>query len=343
MLAERKIDLSMYSSEASGSSSGDGMTETLKDNDQNVTNRHWEVTYGDHIQRCVSTLSVFARKLTFLDRAVQEDEAWKKVGYTYDTHMKKGRGELETRLYALHQQKEQTNPSEKSKGKQKATEPDDWKLPAHELPESFQHGVGLANSVLGIRAVGDNRIAGSSSRQRASTRTGMGNEEMEAELQRRMPEVQFKIDYLYSLASTARTTVDIIEQTIDQRFKVLSLHLNARSNPPPAIHDPGSGSGSTAQILSRYVKKDGGTGTAPDPMDVMRALARVDMERPPAMVGDAARRAAREVQRAGESGMGAVGERRLTGVPSGLGMTPRKVPGTPRKGGTPSRERERER
>jgi kinetochore protein Mis13/DSN1 len=53
MLAERKIDLSLYASEASGSGGGDGMQETLKDNDQNVTNRHWEVTYGDHIQRCV--------------------------------------------------------------------------------------------------------------------------------------------------------------------------------------------------------------------------------------------------------------------------------------------------
>jgi kinetochore protein Mis13/DSN1 len=185
--------------------------------------------------------------------------------------------------------------------------------------------------------VGDNRVAGSSSRQRANIGTGLGNEEMEAELERRIPDVAFKIDHLYSLASTARTTVDVLERTLDQRFNLLSLHLAARSKIPPPIHDPGSGSG--AQILSRYVKRDVGTG--PDAMDVMRALARVDRERPPAMVGDAARRAAREVQRAGESGVGAVGERRLTGVPPSSGMTPRKVPGTPRRGGTPSRERER--
>jgi hypothetical protein len=52
MLAERKIDLSMYPPEASGS----GVTEPQKENEQNVTNRGWEVTYGSHIQRCVPYL-----------------------------------------------------------------------------------------------------------------------------------------------------------------------------------------------------------------------------------------------------------------------------------------------
>lgn len=320
MLAERNIDLSLYAFEASGSGSGNGMDETLKENDQNVTNRKWEVTYKDHIQR-----------------AVEEDEAWKKVGYIYDAHIKKRRNDLEKRMSALQHQKERSTPSEKAKGKQKATELDDWRPRQHELSESFQYGVGLANSVLGMRRVGDERVAGSS-RRHAGRGTGMTNEEMEAELDRRIPEVQFKVDHLYSFASAARATVDVIERTIDQRFELLSLHLAARSNPPPSKHDPGSSSGSGAQILSKYVKRDGFTG--PDAMDVMRALARVDRERPPAMVGDAARRAAREVQRVGESGLGAIGERRLTGVPP---STPRKVPGTPRRGGTPGREWDRER
>jgi kinetochore protein Mis13/DSN1 len=61
MLAERKIDLSLYGSEASGSGSGNGMQEALKENDQNVTNRNWEVTYGDHIQRHVSDELLFCR------------------------------------------------------------------------------------------------------------------------------------------------------------------------------------------------------------------------------------------------------------------------------------------
>lgn len=56
MLAEKKIDLSLYSPEASGSGSKNGTEETLKENDQNVANRNWEVTYGDHIQRCVLLL-----------------------------------------------------------------------------------------------------------------------------------------------------------------------------------------------------------------------------------------------------------------------------------------------
>jgi kinetochore protein Mis13/DSN1 len=272
-----------------------------------------------------------------VDRAVEEDEAWKKVGYVYDTYMKKGRTELEQRLSVSQQRKETLTPSEKAKGKQRATELD-WGPREHELPESFRHGVGLANSVLGIRAVGDQRIAGSSSRRRVTIGTGMGNEEMEAELERRILEMEFKADHLYALASTARTSLDVIERTLDQRFEQLNLHLTARSGLPRPVHDPGSGSG--AQILSTYVKQDPGM-TGPDAMDVMRALARVDMERPPAMVGDEARRAVREVQRAGESGIGAVGDRRLTGLPPSSGLTPRKVPGTPRRGSTPGRERER--
>jgi len=54
MLAERKIDLSLYGPEVSGSGNGNGVQETLKENDQNVTNRNWEVTYGNHVQRRVS-------------------------------------------------------------------------------------------------------------------------------------------------------------------------------------------------------------------------------------------------------------------------------------------------
>lgn len=67
-----------------------------------------------------------------------------------------------------------------------------------------------------------------------------------------------------------------------------------------------------------------------DPQDVLRALSRIDMQRPPAQVGDSARRAAREAQRANESSNV---ERKLTGIPN----TPRKAPGTPRRAGTPGR------
>lgn len=80
-----------------------------------------------------------------------------------------------------------------------------------------------------------------------------------------------------------------------------------------------------------------------DPRDIFKALSRVDMSRPPQQIGDAARRAGREAQRARASAVGSGGgggtgggregdareaaqERKLTGVAP---ATPRKVPGTP--------------
>jgi len=110
-------------------------------------------------------------------------------------------------------------------------------------------------------------------------------------------------------------------------------------------------------------------------MELMRALSCIDTARHPSQIGDQARRAAREVARIGDTythalsnnhstavgipGSGVGGEsnsssmsRRLTAVyPAGiLGsgshfhgvsvvMTPRKAPGTPRRHGTPARER----
>ena len=62
-----------------------------------------------------------------------------------------------------------------------------------------------------------------------------------------------------------------------------------------------------------------------DPQDLIRALTRVDTERPPGDVGDAARRAKREVQRSNGGS-----ERRLTNV-GGFG--------TPRRERTPGRDR----
>ncbi|KAJ7691520.1 hypothetical protein B0H14DRAFT_3906206 [Mycena olivaceomarginata] len=75
---------------------------------------------------------------------------------------------------------------------------------------------------------------------------------------------------------------------------------------------------------------------------VLRALASVDTVRPPAKVGDAARRAVTEVQRATRAGEG---ERQLT-LPAatsvgagGGGPGTRRRPGTPRRERTPGRER----
>lgn len=52
MLAEKRIDLSLYSPDAASSSKT--KTEDLLANEQNVRNRHWEITYSDHIKQSAS-------------------------------------------------------------------------------------------------------------------------------------------------------------------------------------------------------------------------------------------------------------------------------------------------
>ena len=54
MLAEKRIDLSLYSPEMASSSKT--KVEDLVANEQNVRNRHWEVTYSDHIKQSASYL-----------------------------------------------------------------------------------------------------------------------------------------------------------------------------------------------------------------------------------------------------------------------------------------------
>ncbi|KAF8910480.1 Mis12-Mtw1 protein family-domain-containing protein [Gymnopilus junonius] len=318
MLAEKRIDFSLYSSEAS-SSKRPG--EELRANEQNVRNRQLEVAYTQHIQQSQA-----------------EEEAWKKVSYGYEAYTKKLQTSLDKRRVAV-----QLDPgalSAKAKGKRRATgEIDDLEsqfIPSEqEIPPAFHPALTLAKSVLGHRTVGDDRIAGGGSRH-GRARFNMSHEEMEAELKRRLPDLEFKVDQIFSYASTARTMVNVAEEALNERYDLLSAALTSRISPypPPVELAPGS----STQLLSTYVAAP--SSAKPDPLDLMRALSRVDQERPPAQVGDAARRAAREIQRAEENGAGAVGDRRLTGVPP-MPATPRKTPGTPRRGNTPSRDRDR--
>ena len=271
-------------------------------------------------------------------RSQAEEEAWKKVSYEYEAYTKKLQASLDKRRAAV-----QLDPgalSAKAKGKRRATgDIDDLEsqfIPTEaEIPPAFHPALALAKSVLGHRTVGDDRIAGGGNR-RGRTRTHMSHEEMEAELKRRLPELEYKVDQIFSYASAARTMVNIAEQALNERYDLLSSALTSRISPypPPVEVAPGS----SAQLLSTFVAPL--SSAKPDPLDLMRALSRVDQERPPAQVGDAARRAAREIQRAEENGAAAVGDRRLTGVPP-MPTTPRKAPGTPRRGNTPSRDRDR--
>jgi kinetochore protein Mis13/DSN1 len=158
-------------------------------------------------------------------------------------------------------------------------------------------------------------------------------DEIEAELDKRLGfSLEFKIDQIFSFVNAARATTYIAEKALNERFDIIASNLKSRLNPHPPR--PPSAAADSTHMPTTYITNPRST-AVPDPLYLMRALTRVDKERPPGMVTDAAWRAAREVQRVGESGVGAVGERRLTGVP----VTPKKMPGTPRRGNTPGRDR----
>ncbi|KAJ7595719.1 Mis12-Mtw1 protein family-domain-containing protein [Mycena floridula] len=305
MLADKEIDLSARHPIA-------GPSGKVNENEQNVSNRAWEVTYSEQIQRCQ-----------------KEDEAWKQASSHYDSYLKKEQSRISQRKAELHGEAPLT-PSAKAKGKRKATDGssdgiDESRLPLeHELSAELQSSSRLARSVLGILPDLE-RTAGQS------------REGREAEVLRQVSDVEFKLDQLHSYANTARATANAAQRALDQRFALLSAVLTARSNPfPQSVSDPGQGDG--VHLLSTYVPREGMG--QPDAQQLMRALTRIDRERPLAKVGDAARQADRDVQRVEESGAGAVGERRLTGVPSSS-QTPRKMPGTPRRGNTPGKDKER--
>ncbi|KAH9484233.1 Kinetochore protein mis13 [Psilocybe cubensis] len=319
MLAGKEINLSLYEPEAASSSTRP--PEDLRENEQNVRNRQWEVRYTQHIQQ-----------------AQAEEESWKKVSYGYDTYTKGLQSSLEKRAAAV-----QLDPgalSAKAKGKRRATgdlsEMESYFIPQeHEISPEFRPALALAKSVLGHRAVGDERPIGGGAVAGRRGSMNMSRSDIEAELKRRLPELEYKVDQIFAFVSAARMTTNIAEKALNERFDLLSAKLASRT----VLHTEGgevaAAPRTAAGLLATYVAPAGTMKGPADQLDLLRALSRVDRERPAAMVGDAARRAAKEVQRAAESGAVAVGDRRLTSVPA----TPRKTPGTPRRGNTPSRDR----
>ncbi|EGN98747.1 hypothetical protein SERLA73DRAFT_181372 [Serpula lacrymans var. lacrymans S7.3] len=291
MLAEGRINTNVYGKNMpEGTGNGQvGEGSKFKPNEQNLKNRAREIKFTEHI-----------------DRAKAEQEAWVHVDQFYNSYQTNSLADLEKRRRAL------TPPSSlKAKGKQRATsvEPgDDWRwlLPREEeLPEAFRgkNGVELAKRIM-------------------EERFESGEE---SPISQRMEDVRFKIDSLFSFTNSAVRMTETAEAELDHRFSLLSLVLSARAeSAPPPTQSPTS--------LSSYLPLPSRGRSQPsssDPQDLLRALCRVDLDRPPGKVGDAARRAAREVQRVQEGG--GVGERRLTGIAPGIGATPRKVPGTPRR------------
>ncbi|KAG6853876.1 hypothetical protein C0991_000483 [Blastosporella zonata] len=370
-LAERRVDLSLFGNHEEKEPQGE-----LAANKQNVTNRTWEGIYGGDIQS-----------------AMEEEEAWKKVSYFYDTYARRMRSSIEKRRAALNSLDSASTagaPSAKAQGKQRDLEPRE-----EELPPSFQSGLRLARNVIArsrrkdapLPVTDDTATPGAGpstsmrkgadpdsrplptasssqaydldldvgvdveSRALASEAAQQQQQQRDADaaFDARLADVEFKLDHLYVLASQARATTDVAQLALDQRFEVLAHALDARSVGPSL---PPLG------VLGRYGAGGGGNTSygvggsrderaeAEETLELLRALARVDAARPPAQVGDAVRRAVREVQRVGESGgVGVIGERRLTllggvgalmgGGAGGAGATPRKMPGTPRRGTTP--------
>ncbi|KAM5539274.1 hypothetical protein V8D89_007147 [Ganoderma adspersum] len=233
-----------------------------------------------------------------IQRSKQEAEAWKELSDSYDSHRKSVHAEMEKRRRALA--------GTKSKGKERASaeDLDDWDVERRDLPEQFL-GSGSVDVARGL-VFGD-----------ASKKTPLLG---------RLQELEYTMDRLHTFANSALQTTRVAETDLDRRFALLNISLASRSQ-PPTQPDP--------TALSSYMPPSRPRPPATDPQDLLRALSRIDADRPQTQVGDAARRAVREVQRAADATAG-MAERRLTGVPP---PTPRKPPGTPRRATTPGKGR----
>ncbi|KAF9255222.1 hypothetical protein L218DRAFT_884633 [Marasmius fiardii PR-910] len=317
-LADKQIDLNSYSSTPS-SSRQRVPNPNLQENEQNMSLRRWEAEYSADI-----------RKME------EESEAWNKIETFYDSFVKKERTRIDQRKTELECL---SRLSAKAQGKQKADEQDmdDWSwLPSlGSLPESQRGVVGLCKSLLGVQPLrGEDRIIDPSAAARRE------KDQAEEKLKERFGQLQYNLDQLHSYVNTARAATRVSENLLNKRFEVLSMALKARTGDSSLFSSFGTSS-SAAQVLNDYLPPDGSrthSHSQRNAQDLFKALARVDSQRPPGKRGDEVRRAERVLQRIGEAGGVGVGERRLTIPPPGP-QTPRKAPGTPRRGHTPGRDR----
>jgi kinetochore protein Mis13/DSN1 len=247
-------------------------------------------------------------------RSKAEDQAWVEVSQFYNSY--KENSESASRRQPLI--------SAKAKGKQRATDAELWSAIGRELPPQFQGRKGVD---MALRLIEEgSTCAGSSTKLKER----LADMEMKVCLVRSRT-LSFRLTCSYvqlgRLNQRSRGTLRCIctvEDELDRRFADLNMAITSTHVLPPIPDDT---------LPPRLLHIPHGSTPHPvvtDPQDVLRALSRIDMQRPPAQVGDSARRAAREAQRANESSNV---ERKLTGIPN----TPRKAPGTPRRAGTPGR------
>ncbi|KAI0248866.1 Mis12-Mtw1 protein family-domain-containing protein [Lactifluus subvellereus] len=184
---------------------------------------------------------------------------------------------------------------QKAKGKRRAHPGEDLRV--SELPKQFQEASDLALSVLAKDATGEHNPHSY-----------------------RWNELLYKTDELHSFVNTAVQSAGVAETDLDRRFTHLTHILHARTQhaAAPTTQPPSA--------LSTYLPPR--PADPSDSRDLLRALARVDAARPPAQVGAAASRAAREVLRAQDA---PPSERRITPVAPPTPRTPRR-PSTPGRG-----------
>ncbi|KZT67919.1 hypothetical protein DAEQUDRAFT_365617 [Daedalea quercina L-15889] len=230
-------------------------------------------------------------------RMKAEEDAWIEVTNHYNAIRMEITSELDKAV------------SVKAKGKQRAMPDDDWDIDPRDLPEHFRgkNGIDLARRVVS------------------------GEVAQQDPLSSRLDSLEYTMDRLHSLTNSALETTRIAETDLARRFAMLNISLASRSQPAPTTLP--STSGALSSYLPPSLSRPPPT---TDPQDLLRALSRIDAERPQNQVGDAARRAVREVQRAADA-PGGMTERRLT---AGVAPpTPRKPPGTPRRTTTPGKGR----
>ena len=202
---------------------------------------------------------------------------------------------------------------QKAKGKHRTHPGEDLRV--SELPKQFQEASDLALNVLAKDATGEH-----------NPHSYRWNELLyKVCLQALLPCVyanpsHSQTDELHSFVNTAVQSASVAETDLDRRFTHFThiLHTRTQHAAAPTTQPPSA--------LSTYLPP-----RPADPSDsrnLFRALARVDAARPPAQVGAAASRAAREVLRAQDA---PASERRITPVAPPTPRTPRR-PGTPGRG-----------